>query len=683
MVSLRHQAVMILAGAVLLGSEGCPMGWMNAAEMDPRSLKETPSTNVLTMTFDELLEVNVDRVYSASKYDQSVAVAPASVSIVTADEIKRLGYRTLSEALNGVRGIYTSYDRSYTYLGIRGFNRPGDYNTRVLLLVDGHRINEPVYGGAQIGTEFPLDMDQVERIEVVRGPGSSIYGDHAFFGVVNVITRTGSQVNGVEASGEYGHWDAYKGILTYGKRWTNGWDLLLSGSYYESAGPEDLYYPEFAFLGNNLGVSEDNDHDQTKHLFLKIINYGLTLEGGYSYREKGIPTAPWETAFNDPRTRDIDERPYADLKFQHEFANDWALTARTYFDYYRYQGDFPYLAYEQPPYSYLNRDDAKGMEWGLDLQWVKGIADRHKLLFGMEYRNLFEIYQRNADLDPRHEYFSSDEPSQNVGLFAQAEVALRTNLVLNAGARFDYYDSFGGEVHPRIGVVYQASENTTLKLLYGSAFRAPNAFERFYAGEGYTTNPGLDPETISTYELAWEQKLPAHLHGTVSFYYYDIDRLISQTEDSAGNIVYQNAESIQAYGLETGLENRFGQGGLARISYALQTAEETENDTELSNSPQHLIKASLVAPLYRDKIYSGLEMVYQSAVWTQHWRRADDFVVVNWTLFSQKLLKNLEVSASIYNLFDTDYASPGASEHLQEMIAQDGRGFRVKITYRF
>jgi hypothetical protein len=148
-----------------------------------------------------------------------------------------------------------------------------------------------------------------------------------------------------------------------------------------------------------------------------------------------------------------------------------------------------------------------------------------------------------------------------------------------------------------------------------------------------------------SYEFVYEQKLPANLRGTASLYYYDIDRLISQTEDSAGNIHYDKAESIHAYGLETGLENRFGRGGFARLSYAIQMAEETEAGEDLSNSPHHLLKASMVVPLYRDKVYSGLELLYQSSVLTQHRLQEDAFMLVNWTLFSQKLLKNLEVSA--------------------------------------
>ena len=107
-------------------------------------------------------------------------------------------YRTLADVLNSVRGFYTSYDRNYSYIGVRGFARPGDYNTRVLLLIDGHRFNEPTYDMAAIGTDFPIDVSLVDKVEVIRGPASSLYGTSAFFAVINVITKTASARQGTQ-----------------------------------------------------------------------------------------------------------------------------------------------------------------------------------------------------------------------------------------------------------------------------------------------------------------------------------------------------------------------------------------------------------------------------------------------------------------------------------------------------
>ena len=148
---------------------------------------QTPPSEVTTPSLEELL--NVEIISTASKFSQEVTHAPASITIITADEIRYYGHRTLADVLRTVRGLYTSYDRNYSYIGVRGFSQPGDYNTRVLLLVDGHRLNDAVYDQAPIGTDFPIDVSLIERVEIIRGPGSSLYGTSAFFGVINVITR--------------------------------------------------------------------------------------------------------------------------------------------------------------------------------------------------------------------------------------------------------------------------------------------------------------------------------------------------------------------------------------------------------------------------------------------------------------------------------------------------------------
>jgi outer membrane receptor protein involved in Fe transport len=119
------------------------------------------------MSLEDLANVEV---YSASKRLQSASDAPASVTVVTADDIQRHGYRTLTDILEAVRGFYVTYDRDYSFVGVRGFGRLGDWNSRILVLIDGHRINDNVLGNAMLGSEFLVDVDMIERVEIVRGP---------------------------------------------------------------------------------------------------------------------------------------------------------------------------------------------------------------------------------------------------------------------------------------------------------------------------------------------------------------------------------------------------------------------------------------------------------------------------------------------------------------------------------
>jgi outer membrane receptor for ferrienterochelin and colicins len=146
---------------------------------------------VADLSLEDLLKLKVETVFGASRVVQEITHAPASVSVITREEIRTHGYRTLADVLRNVRGFYVTNDRNYSYVGVRGFARPGDYNCRVLVLVNGHRLNDTIFEGALLGTESPLDVALFERVEVIRGPSSSVYGTSAFFGVVNLVTRPG------------------------------------------------------------------------------------------------------------------------------------------------------------------------------------------------------------------------------------------------------------------------------------------------------------------------------------------------------------------------------------------------------------------------------------------------------------------------------------------------------------
>src|SRR5580700_3125587 len=167
-----------------------------------RALAQTAPTDphLADMTIEELMLIHIDSVYGASGYQQKVTEAPASITIITSDDIQRYGYRTLADILRNVPGFYVSYDRNYSYLGVRGYSLPGQYNSSITLLIDGHRLNDNIYDAALIGTEFPLDIDLIDRVEVIRGPNSSLYVASAFLGVVNIITKRAQDLPNVSAT---------------------------------------------------------------------------------------------------------------------------------------------------------------------------------------------------------------------------------------------------------------------------------------------------------------------------------------------------------------------------------------------------------------------------------------------------------------------------------------------------
>lgn len=640
------------------------------------------SSNLMALSLEQLLEVEVDKVYGASKYEQKTSLAPSSVSLVTRDEIQKHGYRTLADVMRSVNGVYVSDDRNYSYVGIRGFNRPSDYNSRVLLLVDGHRLNDNVYGQGFYGTEAFLDVDLIERVEVIRGPSSSIYGNNAFFGVVNVVTRQGRSVNGLETTGEVGDNETVKGGFTFGKQLDGGIELLLSGSAYDSAGESRVYFPEFDSPATNNGQAENSDGERAYHFYGSAGWNDFTLAGGWSWRRKEIPTASYGTTFNDGGEMTTDERAYVDLKAEHEFTDTLKFIGHAAYDWSWYEGDYPYGTGVG---RYVNRDDSRG-EWAsTDLQLNWQAADWCRLIFGGDYQENLTIEQRNYDLSPAALYLDDHQDGHNFGGYAQAEISLMTNLVLNAGGRLDYYSSFGESANPRLALIYQPWAQTTFKALYGEAFRAPNAYEQYYSYPGQAkANPALQPEEIRTYELVWEQGLPGNLKFSAAGYYYEIERLASQMIDpNDGLLVFQNIDAATALGMELGLEARYQNGFTTRLSYALQQAEDASTNLELSNSPRHLAKFNLTAPLWADKLWAGFDLQYSSPVRTVLGNASKEVVVANATLFSRPMGQNLEVSASIYNLFDERDGYSASTEHVQDTIPLAGRSFRVKVTYRF
>jgi iron complex outermembrane receptor protein len=656
---------------------------------DP-SPEPVPFSTLADLPLEALPQIPIETVSGASRYEQKVTQAPASVSIVTADEIKKQGYRTLAEVLESVRGLYVTDDRNYSYLGVRGFGRPGDYNSRVLLLVDGHRLNDNIYDQALLGTEGVVDVDLIDHVEVIRGPSSSIYGDNAFFGVVNITTKRGGRINGVESSVEAGGYDTYKGRFTYGQKFTNDVELLLSGSWYDSAGASQLYYPAFDNPTNHYGIAHDSDGDRSQSALASLGWNDFTLSGAFSNREKQVPTASFGTVFDDGTEKTTDLRGDLDLKFEHDFSEDTKLMARASYDLYSYQGIYPYYTTNpapaiNPAQVVLNHDEALG-EWvGTEWQLTQKLFERHTLVAGVDYRENLEQLQHNYYAAPGFEDIRIDRSSgRNEGVFGQAEINLLTNLTFNGGLRYDYYDSFAGTLNPRLGLIYSPWQPTTFKLLYGQAFRAPNVFELYYDAPGSNKpNPDLAPESIRTYELVYEQYLPGNFRFSASGYYYEIHDLISQQVDALGQTCYANVDQTHAKGVELELEHKSAAGLAARVSYACQRAEDSITGQELSNSPRHQAKLSLIVPLYEDKIFTGLEVLYTSPVRTLEGNQAEAFAVANLTLFSQKIVKGLEFSASVYNLLDTKYAFPGTEDHREDTIPQDGRSFRVKLTYRF
>jgi iron complex outermembrane receptor protein len=194
----------------------------------------------------------------------------------------------------------------------------------------------------------------------------------------------------------------------------------------------------------------------------------------------------------------------------------------------------------------------------------------------------------------------------------------------------------------------------------------------------------LKPETIQTYEAVLEQKLNKNLSATVSGFHYNIDDVIEQYLDPSDDLlIFRNLKEVKANGIETALLGKWENGVKGRASYTFVEARDGQTNAILVDSPKQLAKFNVISPVIQKNLFAGLEVLYTSKAKTLTNNRADGFWVTNFTLTYENIVKGLELSASVYNLFDVDYGYPGGSEHVQDVIKQDGTSFRIKLTYRF
>lgn len=673
----RFMAVVVLLMAVMLlfpirsdaGEDGSSDGPL------PADLTE--------MALEQLMAIEVTTISGASRYEQPINQAPAAVTVITAEEIKRYGYRHLADVLQSVPGFSITNDRNYQYAGIRGFGLLGDYGTRMLLLVDGIRQNEAISESGYVGQQS-VDVDLIERVEVIRGPGHTLYGANALLAVVNIITKRGRDLNGTELSGEAGSFATYKGRMSYGRRFNGDLELLLSGSFLHSAG-QDLYFREFDTPATNFGWARNGDREQAGSAFLKLAYRDLTLEASYTNRTKGIPTAPWGTVFNDSRTETTDASMFVDLKYQHTFDNDLDMMGRISWNKYWYDGRYLYDSEPpEPPYRYSNYDKQRATWLMGELQLTGQIGEHHRLVGGLEFRHVLRLDQENHD-EGSSPVLNSRETAWNMGGYLQDEYQILDELTLTTGIRFDYFDTFGSTINPRVAVIYTPWSRTALKLLFGTAFRPPSAYEMYYAdGNTQKTNPDLREESSLNGEVILEHNFGKGLRASLSGYYTRIRDMITLVTDPNDNLlVFRNVDTAELLGMELTLTTKLENGVQGRFSYTLQDARNADTGQWLANSARHLAKLNVTIPLVADKLFFGIEEQYTSCKRTLSDRRTADFFLTNVTLFSQNLLKDLELSASVYNLFNSASSVPAGEEHTQDVIRQDGRSVRIKATWRF
>lgn len=634
------------------------------------------------LSLEELMRIDAGRVFGASERNQPVTEAPASVSFITAEEIARYGYRTLADILEGVRGMYVTDDRNFSLMGARGFAKPGDYNSRILLLVNGHRVNDNIFGQAEIGAEFGIDPAMFERVEIIRGPASSLYGDSAFFGVVNVITKSGASLDGASIAVEGGTLGTLLTRASAGRRLENGVDLAVSATYDQSAGVQRLYFPAFDTPATNNGIAEGLDGEHVGQFYGQLRFKTFTFTGAYGRRQRDVPTASFGTLFNEQRSREqtVDRHTLLDVEYGRSFGAS-RVKFRGSFDQFSYDGTYP-LGNEDGSLSQVGRNSVLGTRWTAGARLTRPLRGRQVLTLGAELIDNTHQDQKVRFVNQIVPVFDIDRSSVQQAVYLQDEIRVTRWLIANGGLRYDRYAAFK-RVTPRAALIATPSSNQSFKYLYGRAFRAPNGYELndFYFGKGSGT---LRPESIDTHEFVWERYTNDWLRTSVSTYWYKADGLITLTDDPSSFLgtTYVNAGHVHAKGLELEAQMRLIRGLQGLMSYAVQRARDVDTDLTLVNSPAQMAKLRLSVPGPSRGSFLSVELLSLGSRRTLAGATLKAAATANATMIVP-LGKAFELVGAARNLFNVQYADPASDQHVQDVIPQNGRTWRVGLRWRF
>ena len=636
------------------------------------ALPSHAGTDLTTLSIEQLMGLTV---VGASKYPQTQGEVPAAASIITRDDIRAFGWRTLDQVLASLPGVHGTYDRQYSYLGMRGFGLPGDYNSRILVTINGNRVNDPVYDQGPVDQTFPLDLNLVERIEFIPGPGGAVYGQNAMFGVVNVITRYGAEVDGVDifAAWKSPQRSAELG-LTVGHRLENDVDALLSVTGLRGRGQDLLL--EFGSSGYP-GLARGLDGEASARIFARLARGPWAFDLTLGNRGKDDPTGSYLSDPLIPGQYSADRYMLASFQFQdHSSDQTLQFSTRLFVSQYRFSSRASYgTTFDMP---------ASGDWQGGEMRLLSTSVPGHKLMIGMDLQNNARIEQQMIDIANPSRSLLIARSGYRAGIFAQDEWRVTDGVVTTFGLRVDRSELTNATISPRLAFIWQPTRDTTLKALYGQAQRAPNAFERDYSdGISQMANPALRGEKIETMEWVLDHRAGSDLSLRSSFYQWGLSDLITLGVDPISGIAqYQSGAIIDARGVELSADKTWPGGSRLRGSASFQKVR-TAQGNRLVNSPERLFKLALSAPLPVAGLRAGYEWQYDGQRLTLEGRKLGGYAISHLHLSTDKWLKAIELSLAIRNLFDKRYAQPGADTNWQDSLEQDGRSFRLQGSFHF
>lgn len=655
-------------------------------------------------------------VSAASRVTESVDDAPASVSVITGQELRAMGYPTIAEALRGVRGMFLSSDTSYDSVGVRGFGRPGDYGNRVLVLIDGHPANDNYVFSSYVGFDARVDLDDVERIEIVRGPGSVLYGTSAFFGVINLVTRSRDD----KTHGEAGVSASQNGVgraratayVRFGEdagAWTS-----VSGAH--GLG-RDYYFPELAGQQdprqpNNPSATYDGyargvDGFDAATVSGRAWYRALTVQWFLTSRKKTLPAAEFGTILGSPISHYADTRAFVEARFEPKVSSTVQLLSRAHFDLYNFDD---LLASPSPlvnPASQGNETDTYRGRWGgVEQRVLYEPSKKLRLTVGGTFIRHFQTLQLGSNEVQPIVFDNAGNPGRddpfNVGAaYVDAAIAPHPVFKITAGARLDYYsslDTFNAldAINPRIAVIVKPYATGTVKALFGKAFRAPSVYELFYSASSQLRSRGLLPEQVYSAELEYDHRFSSVVVGTLAGYVNEVTHLIDLNDVSTPSGVkqqYQNSSAnVLIVGGEAELRREWRGGWMLAAAGSVQKASYLDSPTlrEVPNSPLLLASIKGAVPIVGKQLMLMSRVAFEGIRYDNNFHTSDPpqgttEPGVVWDLvFSGELdLLGLRYAVGAYNLADWKYDIVPSAEFTQRTIVQNGRTFLGSLGARF
>ncbi|MBU0551372.1 TonB-dependent receptor [Myxococcota bacterium] len=653
---------------------------------------------------NEKLDLDIElyassEVNAASKESETLRDAPASVSLISSLEIDAFSYFGTSDALRGLRGVFITDDMMYKIIGVRGYGPLGQYGNRNITLIDGHVINDNWVETSFSDFEFYNNLYGLDRIEFIRGPNSVLYGSGAFQGVTSLISEDITNPSIKSKIGVSAISDKTSRAYAHIRHPFNdgGLQLSLGGTYIQphdfeiksAIGSEE--YPD--------GIVNDVGEMKSYNLQLNTIWKNFKLYSYFHHRYTHNQTAAYEVILGDTRAHETEDRAFVDLRYNLKLSNSSSLNLKTYYDYYKYDGAYPYKIADGGFY----QEDFNGQWGGFEAQMTLNPFDGARWTFGAEFVQHF-LHKASVNSDVDGEITSTSVPFSKLSANAMLRQRLWEGASLWGGARFDLwrFDTLptadGGEasrsianVNPRVVLITSPTPRGTLKMILARGFRAPSVYELTYNDGGVThvANPDIDPETLYSTEVEFTQGLSRELELIGALYLNRInDRIEIQGEGVTEDP--QRFDNIpgELWGLGAELELRrpFARGWMLSAQYAFQRTADGDLSgafdphNAITNSPIHLAGGKIVIPLVGRALRLAHRLVFESGRLDRERQVTDPALLADVIFSGEAAGLPLRYSFGVRNLLDWRHDHPAGDEIPDVRLRMSGRTFSFELS---